>query len=185
MSGKHKVATDALETLGTIIDDSAKRDAIHLAVIPAVAGEDLLPGMHVQLADGVARFYNLKNLRYQSAPDIRSISKSEYNTLTEQQRKYFYWSQLDYGYHKRADSYHLDVPIHYLIVKVEKRIITHVRDIDPELLSREAELKAFLEPYWRGFYNDKYYSRFENRSERRAINVELSEVRKTKDYERN
>lgn len=54
MSDKRKVSTDALETLGTIIDANQKRDAIHLAVIPAVAGEDLDPGQHVALIDGKA-----------------------------------------------------------------------------------------------------------------------------------
>ena len=37
----HTVATDALATLGTIIDETAGRDAIHLAVEPAVAVEKL------------------------------------------------------------------------------------------------------------------------------------------------
>lgn len=41
------VSTDALATLGTIIDDSQKRDAIHLAVIPMVAPVRLRPGQHV------------------------------------------------------------------------------------------------------------------------------------------
>lgn len=36
---KRSVSTDALETLGTIIDDRAGRDAIHLAVEPVHAGE--------------------------------------------------------------------------------------------------------------------------------------------------
>lgn len=31
MNDKRSVFTDALETLGTIIDDTQKRDAIHLA----------------------------------------------------------------------------------------------------------------------------------------------------------
>lgn len=48
-----KVATDALETLGSIIDDQAGRDAIHLAVEPVVAGQRLSPGQDVGfLADG-------------------------------------------------------------------------------------------------------------------------------------
>lgn len=51
---KHTVATDALETLGTIIDERAGRDAIHLAVEPVEAGEPLTPGRHVYLADGKA-----------------------------------------------------------------------------------------------------------------------------------
>jgi hypothetical protein len=51
---KRKVSTDALETLGTIITASAGRDAIHLAVVPAVAGEPLRPGQDVGLHDGRA-----------------------------------------------------------------------------------------------------------------------------------
>lgn len=44
---KHTTHTDALDTLGSVIDESQKRDAIHLAVIPATANERLLPGDHV------------------------------------------------------------------------------------------------------------------------------------------
>jgi hypothetical protein len=44
---KRKVHTDALETLGTIIGDAEKRDAIHLAVEPVVAQEHLIGGDHV------------------------------------------------------------------------------------------------------------------------------------------
>lgn len=46
------VHTDALATLGTIIDDTQKRDAIHLAVIPMVAKQSLPAGSHVNV-DGV------------------------------------------------------------------------------------------------------------------------------------
>lgn len=48
----HTVATDALATLGTIIDETAGRDAIHLAVEPVVAVEKLFPGQHVGFVDG-------------------------------------------------------------------------------------------------------------------------------------
>lgn len=49
MTDKRKVSTDALETLGTIIDETQKRDAIHLAVIPAKAGEDIFGGQRVYM----------------------------------------------------------------------------------------------------------------------------------------
>jgi hypothetical protein len=52
---KRAVATDALETLGMIIDEKAARDAIHLAVEPAIAGCTLKPGDDVELIDGVAK----------------------------------------------------------------------------------------------------------------------------------
>lgn len=41
------VATDALETLGTVIDETQKRDAIHLAVVPVKAITRVYPGQHV------------------------------------------------------------------------------------------------------------------------------------------
>lgn len=44
---KRKASTDALETLGMIIDETQKRDAIHLAVEPVIAKERLLPGQNV------------------------------------------------------------------------------------------------------------------------------------------
>lgn len=48
------VATDALATLGTIINKDQKRDAIHLAVIPMQAGVDLSAGQHVCIIDELA-----------------------------------------------------------------------------------------------------------------------------------
>jgi hypothetical protein len=44
---KHTTHTDALDTLGTIISPEEKRDAIHLAVFPAVAAVELTAGEHV------------------------------------------------------------------------------------------------------------------------------------------
>lgn len=52
---KRSVHTDALETLGTIIDETAKRDAIHIAVEACVAGETLYPGQHIGIVNGVAK----------------------------------------------------------------------------------------------------------------------------------
>ncbi len=48
-TNKHTVATDALQTLGTILTGDEKRDAIHLAVIPVVAYETMKPGERVRL----------------------------------------------------------------------------------------------------------------------------------------
>lgn len=53
-SDKRSVATDALETLGTIIDARAGRDAIHLAVEPMIAMVKLSPGQDVGLSGGKA-----------------------------------------------------------------------------------------------------------------------------------
>ena len=48
----HAVFTDALGTLGTIIDERAMRDAIHLAVEPVVAAAKLFPGQDVGAVEG-------------------------------------------------------------------------------------------------------------------------------------
>lgn len=53
-SEPQKVHTDALETLGTK-PKSGGRDAVHIAVDLAVAGEKLHPGEHVGIVDGKAR----------------------------------------------------------------------------------------------------------------------------------
>lgn len=50
---KRTVATDALETLGTIIT-AGGRDAIHLAVEPVIAEHHMKPGDHVGIVDGKA-----------------------------------------------------------------------------------------------------------------------------------
>ena len=51
---KRTVSTDALETLGMIHTREEKRDAIHLAVIPAEAGQNLNRAEHVYLYEGKA-----------------------------------------------------------------------------------------------------------------------------------
>lgn len=51
---ERKVSTDALETLGTIISENEKRDAIHLAVLPVVATMKMHPGDDVGLVEGGA-----------------------------------------------------------------------------------------------------------------------------------
>jgi len=51
---KRSVHTDALATLGTIIGEGEKRDAIHLAVEPTVAQEKLYPGQDVGV-DGTTK----------------------------------------------------------------------------------------------------------------------------------
>jgi hypothetical protein len=62
MSDKRSVHTDALATLGTIIDETAARDAIHLAVEPVVAAETLYPGQHIGLGNEGATTNGVKLL---------------------------------------------------------------------------------------------------------------------------
>ena len=55
MSGdKRSVTTDALDTLGQFHWDDQHRDAIHLAVEQVRAGEELAPGQHIDVRNGIA-----------------------------------------------------------------------------------------------------------------------------------
>lgn len=58
MAEDRPVSTDALKTLGTILTDAENgRDAIHLAVLTAIAGQRLKPGESIRLdTDGRAWF---------------------------------------------------------------------------------------------------------------------------------
>jgi hypothetical protein len=38
--------------IGELCHEGARRDAIHFAVAPVVAGQDFLPGQHVEIEDG-------------------------------------------------------------------------------------------------------------------------------------
>ena len=53
--------------LGELADDNSRRDAIHVAVAPVIAGERLLGGMHILLRDGKA-YMDTKYV--QDNPDI-------------------------------------------------------------------------------------------------------------------
>jgi hypothetical protein len=59
---KRSVVTDALETLGSTIDENAGRDAIHLAVEPVVAAHMLVAGQNVGLVEGQATAHAAKHL---------------------------------------------------------------------------------------------------------------------------
>lgn len=46
--------SDTLDKIGHVHDTDPGRDAVHIAVLPVVAGETLHPGTHVDVRDGVA-----------------------------------------------------------------------------------------------------------------------------------
>lgn len=48
--------------LGSLITDKQHRDAIHIAVVPIVAGQDLEPGAHVGLSESGQAIYGLDSI---------------------------------------------------------------------------------------------------------------------------
>lgn len=70
---KPQVSNDALDTLGMIHFKQEKRDAIHLAVDPVVAGTDLQVGQKIGIEDGIAwpvgETVNLQHIPYHGIVD--------------------------------------------------------------------------------------------------------------------
>lgn len=46
------MSNETAATLGTTLDETARRDAVHIALYPAIAGCRLKPGQRVGLLDG-------------------------------------------------------------------------------------------------------------------------------------
>lgn len=117
---------------------------------------------------------------YLSSSDIgiRDITKHEYDTLPANAQKYFHFSSVlkSRGYNQERE-YFFDLPHHYLLVKTDKRMITHVQDIDPVMKKQIAFLEDLLKPYWRSKgYGMGYYHYFENRKDRRKSKVEAHNI---------
>jgi hypothetical protein len=79
---KRSVHTDALATLGNKIGPREKRDAIHLAIELVVAGDTMVPGMHVGLGhDGLAyptAIYSVEGLGIVDPFLTESVKKGEW-----------------------------------------------------------------------------------------------------------
>lgn len=117
----------------------------------------------------------LSHRTYYSPLRIRALSEKEYASLSEITKKYFSLIPYRAATYDWKKCYEFNVPEHYLLTKVSKRMITHTRDINPDLLSRKNELEKILEPYWLKFrHRDRYYDEYYNtRAERRQSRVEL------------
>lgn len=115
-----------------------------------------------------------KVYQWVSFPYIRSISIKDYEKLSVDEKKFFSFQKANKILGYWEDRYEFSIPYHYLVVKVEKRILTHTQDIDPNLLKEEAELEKLLAPYWRTCtYGEGIYHFFENRSKKRKAKSEL------------
>lgn len=99
-----------------------------------------------------------------AGPSLRDLTEKQFLELPEDLRRsqwrsfsrYEYWEEkvrketVSWGgaLHEHK-TYEPKIPEEYLSVKVRKRIVTHIQDIDPRLLSEQKELEDKLEGYWR------------------------------------
>lgn len=90
---------------------------------------------------------------YNGCPSVAYLTKEKHQALPERLKSMFYVSvhtePARWGMQERkVERYYFFIPDYYLIVKVKKRMITHVGEIDPALMKEKAEIEAQLEDYW-------------------------------------
>lgn len=85
---KRSVFTDALETLGSILDGNQHRDAIHIGVEQVVANHRMLPGSHIgRLKDGTYGVQADKIVGIADPFILGAIEKGDYIWLCVYPRK--------------------------------------------------------------------------------------------------
>lgn len=117
-----------------------------------------------------------KNTYSYSIPYIRDINEKTYISLSVKEKACFTKNTI-HSLRRKKDDYFFSVPSYVFTIKIDKNMITHVKDVDDALLKEKAELQAILEPYWRKCGNrygwDNY---FDNRSERRKSKMDLQKL---------
>jgi len=141
-------------------------------IVSEIRKKPTLQNVRVILARGQQYYYH-------DSPHIKILTEAEFNSLTPQEKTFFTYfkkESVNSAWGRAQDCWEINIPYHYLVVKVNKRTITHARELDTQLLKEQAELKKILAPYWRTFggYGDYHY--FKNRSERRKSKVELTKI---------
>lgn len=87
-------------------------------------------------------------------PEIFPIKPKDYEKLSEGMKKFF--SEVvnvhtsRWGGQKHTEvKYVLNIPEYYICIKIKKRMLTMVQEIDTKLLKEEAYVDKKLEPYYR------------------------------------
>ena len=155
---KRSVATDALETLGTIHTREERRDAIHLGVEPVEAGEDLTVGSNIGIGeDGKA--YGSDFNQYIKAVGIvdpfltEKVQKGEKFWLVVYPRQItslrHVWEHNDFPSSEAPEQKVSDMSSEELMLEIQKRLAqnntvsTVAEPVNTELL--EAQKRASTE----------------------------------------
>jgi len=131
--------------------------------------------------------YDGKIYKVYVGPEIQSLTEKEFNKIDNPRiSKWFSrcettrvikWS----GQTVTDVKYQLNIREHYFVVKVKKRILTKVQDINPSLEKELAEVQDRLKPYYRA-YPGKGHWRYDMRDQakvfRKHIKNALQKVKK-------
>lgn len=116
---------------------------------------------HVKMVrQGIKGYHEIRNGKrvYVSlGPDKRYITEREYNALDAHTKSWFYYDITESWYYG-SRKYRVDIPDHWLVMKVRANMITHVQEIDGDLESEFAKARQKLDILsshrWRGRHLD-------------------------------
>lgn len=117
------------------------------------------------------------------APRLGRVRPEEYDKLPPQQQKWL--SKKDDGkesyFHKFGKVYYVSaLPEGWLKMKARPAYVTHVKDIDPQLMKRQSEVDKELNELGRDFWTNSYHytARFGNRALRAHTRAVISKFMK-------
>jgi hypothetical protein len=116
-----------------------------------------------------------KGKLHYNGPVMVSIKPKTYVQLPPEVAKFFYNVEVGKGRHI---MYKCDIPVYYITVKVKKRMVTALQNVNPDVEKEISETRKALEPYWRscGSHYDDHFG--ENKRERRHSKDAIQKVMK-------
>lgn len=188
---KHTVATDALDTLGTFpIPDTSGRDAIHLAVEPAVSDIPLRAGERIVIENGKACLAYGDDATGIVDPFVSGAIRPGQRfwlvvlprTITSLRHV---WSHPLFP-EEPASAYHADPDEHYVAPSAaEKWLRDYAEKIDEDFDDLMSAADAFIQSgeYFygspQGSPGDVYFGKFEGESTHRDFWPNYQEFRQT------
>lgn len=87
---------------------------------------------------------------YVCSPYLVLLSQEQYDSLSATSKKWVYYSKYDSEqlYFRGKRVYKCCFPDNFLKMKVKPAMVTHTKEMDPDLKSREAELEKITNAYW-------------------------------------
>ncbi len=122
---------------------------------------------------------NYHSYYHNDSPYIKTLNREEFDSLSPHEKTYFtYYKKepVNSSWGRAQDCWDINIPYHYLVVKITKRMITHAKELDTALLSEKAELQKILAPYWRtsGYYD--WRDDYDKKGDRRQSKVNLTKI---------
>lgn len=122
-------------------------------------------------------------------PHMKHIHEDIYKTLKPDVQRWFHLDRWESAklYHRGKNMYYPNIPEHFMKMKPRPAMVTHIREMDPQMQRREAELEKITKAYWwhKSFHDGDYGRNYRHGPRRAFQRVELRKILKgeKEDYE--